>query len=369
VISNTTLRSFVTKNSAAKPDKVVRAPLKAYPQSEGRTVPPHIESPPYALTGVVPVSNYHNTILIHDGESIDKMRRAARLARQALDVACSVAEPGVTTDHIDHLVHEFIIDQGGYPSPLNYAGFPKSLCSSINEVICHGIPDTRPLQFGDIVSFDVRYVCVMFFLSDPGVVTVLGTNQSIAFCMNLFYLGSCFIGGVHGDNCATVIVGDRQAADTIGVDWRSVPLREQFDTETDKAHFDEARRLVTATYECLYAGIHACRPGGCLTDVGAAIEDVANAYKYSSVQKYRGHGISSDFHIAPFVKHYRNSDKCELRPGMIFTIEPMITQGSSECFEWEDYWTVATKDSSLAAQFEHTVLITHDGVEILTLPE
>jgi methionyl aminopeptidase len=186
-----------------------------------------------------------------------------------LDYACSLATPGVETDDIDTAVHEAIIQQGNaYPSPLNYVGFPKSLCSSINEIICHGIPDTRPLQSGDIVSFDV----------------------------------SCFVNGVHGDNCATVIVGDEQSVDEIGVDWRGVPYRTQFDSPEEEASFRAARRLVHATRESLYAAIDRCGPGACLTDVGAAIQDVADAYGYSTVRTYRGHGIGEEFHCAPFVK-------------------------------------------------------------------
>jgi methionyl aminopeptidase len=172
---------------------------------------------------------------------------------------------------------------------LNYANFPKSLCSSINEVICHGIPDGRPLEFGDVVSFDV----------------------------------SCYLDGVHGDNCATMIVGDKQDADQGGgVDWRGVPYLMEFENKEQEAKFVAARRLVQAARESLYAAIDRCRPGGCMTEVGGAIHDVADAYGYHTVEKYRGHGISNEFHCAPFVKHYRNDDKCMLVPGMIFTIEP-----------------------------------------------
>ena len=266
------------------------------------------------------------------------MRHAAKLARRVLDHACSVAKPGITTDQVDVAVHDALLKAGAYPSPLNYVGFPKSLCSSINEVICHGIPDTRPLEFGDIVSFDV----------------------------------SCFINGVHGDNCATIIVGDEQEKDEIGTDWRGVPYlgNEFFECrpEEDEARIRSARRLVHATRESLYEAINRIGPGSCLTDVGAAIQDVADSYGYSTVEKYRGHGIGADFHRPPFVKHYRNDDKLELLPGMVFTIEPMLVEGSGDCFEWSDKWTVATCDGGMAAQFEHTILIREDGVEILTVP-
>ncbi|EEC51615.1 predicted protein [Phaeodactylum tricornutum CCAP 1055/1] len=286
---------------------VKRTPIIAYPQSATKKVPSHIVRPPYADSGILPVSRYGDDIVLHDKVSLKRMTDAARLARSVLDLACSLAKPGVTTDEIDTAVHEAIVEANAYPSPLNYCWFPKSLCSSVNEVICHGIPDYRPLQFGDIVSFDV----------------------------------SCFLNGVHGDNCATVIVGDSQ--------------------EKDEG--------VQAARESLYAGIETCKPGSCLSSVGSAIQDVAESYGLSSVEKYRGHGIADEFHIAPYVKHYRNTDKVVLKPGMIFTIEPMLTNGASTCYEWDDDWTVATADGSLAAQFEHTIHITENGVEILTLPE
>lgn len=312
-----------------------RPAVVPFPQSPRKQVPRHIVPPPYAASGTVPFSKFPEQILIHDDASAAKMRNAAQLARRVLDLACAHARPGITTDEVDTVVHQAIIANHAYPSPLNYVGFPKSLCSSVNEVICHGIPDGRPLQFGDAVSFDV----------------------------------SCYLDGVHGDNCATVIVGDQQEKDTGGgVDWRGVPYKMDFDSNEEKQQVEAARRLVHATRESLYAAIDKCRPGGCLSEIGGAIHDVADEYGYSTIEKYRGHGISDEFHCAPFVKHYRNDDTLMLVPGMIFTIEPMITEGTSECYEWSDEWTVVTKDGSLSAQFEHTVLITKNGVEILTLP-
>ena len=245
-----------------------REPVLPHRLSPKRPVPQHVVHPPYAATGQIPMSKYGHTILLHDEASQKQMRYAARLARKVLDYACSLAKPGVLTDEIDEAVHDAIIEEGAYPSPLNYAGFPKSLCSSINEVICHGIPDARPLQSGDIVSFDV----------------------------------SCFVNGVHGDNCATVIVNDEQSSDEIGVDWRGVPYRANFECDEEEAKFRAARRLVHATRESLYQAIETCKPGSCLTEVGGAIQDVADAYEYSTVEKYRGHGIGEEFHCAPFVK-------------------------------------------------------------------
>jgi methionyl aminopeptidase len=246
------------------------APVRAFPLSPYKPVPPQIARPPYADSGQVPHDPLtSDQVLLHDIESIDRMRGAARLAHDVLMLACSMAKPGISTDEIDTEVHNAIVDAGGYPSPLNYAGFPKSLCSSVNEVICHGIPDGRPLQEGDVVSFDV----------------------------------SCFINGVHGDNCATVIVGDEQDfISEAGVDWRGIPYRNQFESPEQELKFLNARRLVTATRESLYAAISTCGPGSCLSEIGNAIQEVADAYGYSTVEKYRGHGIGEEFHRPPFVK-------------------------------------------------------------------
>ena len=337
LLSSSKKNSVGAAHAAVSKEHLYRPPpVIPFPKTKRRTVPSHILRPAYADKGVVPMSLFPEQIRIHDATSADKMRQAARLARKVLDYACSLAKPGVTTDDIDKEVHEAIIAHNAYPSPLNYAGFPKSVCSSINEVICHGIPDTRPLEAGDIVAFDV----------------------------------SCFLNGVHGDNCATVVVGDMQDIDEGGgSDWRGIPYKMDHEDEALEAYFQAARRLVHATRESLYAGIGACRPGADLSDIGAAIHDVCDAYGYDTVQKYRGHGISEQFHMAPYVKHYRNQDHCDLVPGMIFTIEPMLTEGRSSCREWSDNWTVVTDDGSLSAQFEHTVHITESGVEILTLPE
>jgi len=330
--------------------------------------------PPYALSGqvnfsptaadldlIAPSSQIHNISktnpMIRNEYTIEKLREAGRLARTMLEYACSLAIPGIHTDEINTKVHHAILQLGAYPSPLNYAGFPKSICTSINEVICHGIPHaTHVLQSGDVVKFDV----------------------------------SCFYQGVHGDNCATVIVGDvaehydhqhktnnnNNNMDGHAViptqsflvsDWRCIPYKQQFTSTDEELLFITARRLSMATYQALYAAISTCHPGSCLTDIGHAIAIVAEAYGYDSVRKYRGHGIAREFHIPPFVKHYRNRDYLELQPGMVFTIEPMITEGHWDCDEWEsDQWTVVTCDGGRAAQFEHMVLITDNGVDILT---
>ena len=333
-------------NATNSTSRIDQSPVRRYPRSGRKPVPDHIGRPPYAATGMVPMPDM-DRIYRHDKESIDRMRQAARLARRALDLACSIAKPGMTTDAIDTVVHNALIEAGAYPSPLNYSGFPKSLCSSVNEVVCHGIPDTRPLQFGDIVSFDV----------------------------------SCFLNGVHGDNCATIIVGDEpdgfesstaiseneKAWPLADMDWRGVPYKDDLRPD-EEHHFQMVRQLSRATRESLYAAIKVCRPGACLTEIGSAIHAVADQYGYSSVRKYMGHGICHEFHCPPFVKHFRNKDTLRLEPGMIFTIEPMLVMGKQDTYEWSDQWTVVTNDESLAAQFEHTILITEDSREILTLP-
>ena len=324
---------------------VNRQPVRRYPmtpQCAHTNIPDTIRLPPYAVSAMPSPLGNMTQPLIHSDPG--PLRRAGRLARTVLEVACRQCQVGVTTAEINAVVHETILAAGAYPSPLNYMGFPKSVCASVNEVICHGIPDDRPLAFGDVVSLDV----------------------------------SCYTAeGVHGDNCATVIVGDSDSGasgdadvSSDSKDWQGVSHRAEFATPQCEDHFREARRLMQATQECLQAGIEEVRPGGCLSSIGAACHAVADAYGYSSVGAYRGHGIGSEFHIPPFVSHVRNSEKMELRKNMIFTIEPMICVGSGDCFEWEsDGWTVATVDGGLAVQFEHMVRVTDSGYEILTTTE
>lgn len=284
-----------------------------------KDVPSHIARPPYARTGnVKPPPNY---IEVNDEEVINEIRNSARLARDVLDLACESAKAGMTTNEIDQIVHDAICAAGAYPSPLNYAGFPKSVCSSINEVICHGIPDERQMKKGDLASFDV----------------------------------SCYLKGFHGDNCGSILIGDDETL--------------EFASKTEEQLFISGRRLIQATQEALDAAISTCRDGSCLSEIGEAISLVTEAYGYDSVEKYRGHGVGREFHCPPFVKHYKNSDYLRLVEGMVFTIEPMITEGRQDCVEWQsDGWTVVTKDGGRAAQFEHMVAITKDGAEILTLP-
>jgi methionyl aminopeptidase len=213
----------------------------------------------------------------------------------------------VTTDELDAICHEACIRRGAYPSPLNYNGFPKSLCTSVNEVICHGIPDDRPLRDGELVNLDV----------------------------------TLFIGGVHGDTNGTFLVGD--------VD-------------------DSSRRLVTVTRECLELGIATVHPGRPISDIGRAIEAHASRYRYGVVRTFVGHGIGEQFHMEPSVPHYFTpSAATQVEPGMTFTIEPMITLGSWRERLWDDGWTAVTVDGRRTAQFEHTLLVTDNGADILTV--
>ena len=268
-----------------------------------RPVPPGIPRPEY----VGKKSPARSTEpWVQTPETIELMRHAGRVAAQALEVGGRAVAPGVTTDEVDRVVHEFLLDHGAYPSTLGYKGFPKSCCTSLNEVICHGIPDSTVIADGDIVNIDV----------------------------------TAFVGGVHGDTNATFLAGD--------VD-------------------EESRLLVERTREATARAIRAVRPGRPLNVVGRVIESYARRFGYGVVRDFTGHGIGRSFHSGLVVLHYDDpSVETVLEPGMTFTIEPMITLGSIDYDIWDDGWTVVTKDRSRTAQFEHTVLVTADGVEVLT---
>ena len=238
---------------------------------------------------------------------IELMRRAGRAAAEVLAEVGAAVRPGVTTDELDAVCHAACLARGGYPSPLGYNGFPKSLCTSVNEVICHGIPDSTVLQNGDIVNCDV----------------------------------TIYLDGVHGDTNATFCVG-----------------------EVD----EPSRRLLEVTQQCLDLGIAAVRPGGTVRDIGRAIQAHAEGAGYGVVRSFVGHGIGRTFHSDPQVYHYDNpAARMELVPGMTFTIEPMITIGDHRHDLWDDGWTAVTRDRSRTAQFEHTLLVTADGADVLTL--
>ncbi len=246
---------------------------------------------------------------VKDEETIARMRVAGRIAAQAMAAAAAVIEPGVTTDEIDRVGHEFLLDHGAYPSTLGYKGFPKSMCTSVNEVICHGIPDDRRLEDGDIVNIDI----------------------------------TAYIGGVHGDTDATYLCGD--------VD-------------------EESRLLVERTHEAMMRGIKAAAPGRPINVIGRVIESYAKRFGYGVVRDFTGHGIGSAFHSGLVVPHYDAAPgyATVIEPGMTFTVEPMLNLGTHEWRMWDDGWTVVTKDLRRSAQFEHTILITSSGHEILTLP-
>jgi methionyl aminopeptidase len=243
---------------------------------------------------------------VKDADTIERMRVAGRLAAQALAEVGRHVTPGVTTDELDRIGHEFLIDHGAYPSTLGYRGYPKSLCTSLNEVICHGIPDDTVIADGDIVNVDI----------------------------------TAYLDGVHGDTNATFLVG-----------------------EVDET----SRRLVAVTSECLELGIAAVRPGRPISDIGQAIERHAGKHRFGVVRTFVGHGIGERFHGAPSIPHYfTTSASTEMEPGMTFTIEPMITVGSFRERVWDDGWTAVTTDGSRTAQFEHMMVVTDDGVEVLT---
>jgi methionyl aminopeptidase len=270
-----------------------------------RTVPAHIPRPEY-VGKKAPAANRDSDV--QPPEVIEAMRIASRIAAQALQVGGEAVKPGVTTDDVDRVVHEFLVDHDAYPSTLGYRGFPKSCCTSLNEVICHGIPDTTVINDGDIVNIDV----------------------------------TAFIGGVHGDCNATFLAGNVS---------------------------EEDRLLVERTHEATMRAIKAVKPGRELNVVGRVIESYAKRFGYGVVRDFTGHGIGRSFHSGLVVLHYDQPDiHIELEPGMTFTIEPMITLGTIDYDIWPDDWTVVTKDHKRTAQFEHTILVTADGAEILTLP-
>ncbi|MBV8994533.1 MAG: type I methionyl aminopeptidase [Pseudonocardiales bacterium] len=283
----------------------VRTPLRPGRQTPIRPVPPGIRRPEY-VGKAAPTPCTESWI--QPPEVIEAMRVAGKIAAQALAEGGRMVAPGVTTDEVDRVVHEFLVDHGAYPSTLGYKSFPKSCCTSLNEVICHGIPDSTVIEDGDIVNIDV----------------------------------TAFIGGVHGDTNATFLAGDVS---------------------------EEDRLLVERTHEAMMRGIRAVRPGRQLNVIGRVIEAYAKRFGYGVVRDFTGHGIGRSFHGKLVVLHYDEpSVDTVLEQGMTFTIEPMITLGTVDYDVWPDGWTVTTKDKKRTAQFEHTLVVTADGAEILTLP-
>jgi len=285
-------------------------PLQPGTISPLRPVPAAIVRPDYVSAGrVTPYTGPE----VKDAETIALMRIAGRLGAQALAEVGRAVTPGITTDELDRIGHEFLCDHGAYPSTLGYPGsghdpFPKSLCSSLNEVICHGIPDSTVVADGDIVNIDI----------------------------------TAYIGGVHGDTNATFLAGD--------VD-------------------EESRLLVERTHEATMRAIKAVAPGRALSVIGRVIESYAKRFGYGVVRDFTGHGIGTAFHSGLIVPHYDDPNLAvTIEAGMTFTIEPMLTLGSIDYEIWDDTWTVVTRDLKRTAQFEHTLLVTDTGSEILTLP-
>ena len=284
---------------------VTREPLVPGVQSPRRSVPAHIARPEY-VDRPAPAKFVGSEV--KDPETIERMRIAGQIAGQALAEVGKAVAPGVTTDDLDRVGHEFLLDHGAYPSTLGYRGFPKSLCTSLNEVICHGIPDSTELVEGDICNVDI----------------------------------TAFIGGVHGDTNATFLVGEVS---------------------------DEARLLVERTREATMRAIKAVAPGRPVNVIGRVIESYAKRFDYGVVRDFTGHGIGTSFHSGLVIPHYDDPRyDTVMEPGMTFTIEPMITLGTYDYEIWDDSWTVVTRDRRLTAQFEHTILVTDTGSDILTLP-
>ena len=274
--------------------------------SPRRPVPAHIDRPEYMYHSGPEVITASD---IKTPETIEKIRKAGQIAAQALQAVGEAIRPGVTTDELDRIGHDFIISRDAYPSCLGYMGFPKSLCTSINEVICHGIPDDRPLEDGDIINVDI----------------------------------TAYYGGVHGDTCAMFEVG----------------------TVDEESHL-----LIERTREAMMRGIKAVRPGREINVIGRVIESYAHRFNYGVVRDYTGHGVGEAFHSGLIVPHYDTAPAHSevMEEGMVFTIEPMLNLGGVEWEQWDDQWTVVTKDRGRSAQFEHTIVVTENGAEILTLP-
>lgn len=288
------------------PARATRTPLVPGRISPRRPVPALIARPEYVDR---PAPRAWTGPNVFDDEMVARIRVASRVAAQALAQVGRHVAPGVTTDELDAVGHQALVDAGAYPSTLGYRGFPKSLCTSVNEVICHGIPDSTVLEDGDIVNVDI----------------------------------TAYLDGVHGDTNATFLVGD--------VD-------------------DDSRLLVERTREALNRGISAVAPGRQLNVIGRVIEKYATRFGYGVVREYTGHGVGPAFHTGLIVPHYDAAPEYAtlIEPGMVFTIEPMLDLGTADWQMWDDGWTVVTADGSRSAQFEHTLLVTETGAEVLTLP-
>ena len=260
----------------------------------------------YIDAATAPLRNTGQVRLYNDAD-FDAMNEAGQLTARALDHVAEMVKPGVTTEEIDDFVHQFGLDHNAPPATLNYRGFTKSCCTSINHVVCHGIPEEKSLREGDILNIDVTVI----------------------------------LNGWHGDTSRMFFVGDK------------IPIK--------------ARKLCDVTYDCTMAGIEAVKPGATLGDVGYAIQEIAHANRFSVVRDFCGHGLGRVFHAPPSVVHFGEPGKGEvLEPGMFFTIEPMINTGKYQTKVLQDGWTAVTRDRSLSAQYEHSLAVTETGFEIFT---
>jgi methionyl aminopeptidase len=287
-------------------DRAPRGTLTRGAVSPIRTVPASIPRPEYVgRTGPERITASD----VKSPETVERIRRASRLAARAMEEVGRHVAPGVTTDELDRVGHEFLTDHGAYPSTLEYMGFPKSLCTSVNEVICHGIPDSTVLEEGDILNVDI----------------------------------TAYLDGVHGDLNAMFEVG-----------------------EVD----EESHLLIERTRAAMERGIKAVRPGRAVNVIGRVIESYARRFDYGVVRDFTGHGVGEAFHSGLVIPHYDSAPRYDdvMVPGMVFTIEPMLTLGDIEWEQWDDGWTVLTKDRARTAQWEHTIVVTEDGAEVLTLP-
>ena len=274
--------------------------------SPPRHVPDSIVRPEYVGR---PAPSEHVGDDVYTSEEIERIRAAGKIAAGAVEAVGAAIAPGVTTDQLDAIAHDFVVSHGAYPSTLGYRGYPKSCCTSINETICHGIPDNTVIAEGDIVNIDI----------------------------------TAFLDGMHGDLNKTFIAGEAS---------------------------EEAQLLVERTEEALRRAIMSVAPGRHINVIGRAIEAYASRFDYGVVRDFTGHGVGRSFHSGLIIPHYDASPQFDqlMVPGMVFTIEPMLTLGTIHWDMWSDGWTVTTKDKSLSAQFEHTLVVTETGAEILTLP-
>ena len=285
-------------------ERMTRSPLTPGNPTPIRTVPAHIERPEYVWKDEV--QENVGEPWIQSAEVIEKMRDTARIAAEALREAGAAVAPGITTDELDRIAHEYMLDHGAYPSTLGYRQYPKSTCISLNEIICHGIPDSTVVEEGDIVNIDV----------------------------------TAFKNGVHGDTNATFIAGEAS---------------------------EEHALLVERTEQAMWRGIKAVKPGREINVIGRVIESYAKRFGYNVVRDFTGHGVGPTFHNGLVILHHDNQrDHTILEPGMTLTIEPMINLGTLEYDIWDDNWTVQTTDRKWTAQFEHTLVVTDDGCEVLT---